>query len=532
MLKKLVLFVAAVMLLAPSAQAAKNVAAVSGDLSSIYTGTTGQAGKIALTIDSDTALNSTRNVRFTLPGDGHVVLARNYNLMVRLDKGGATNDTISNATGVFVGEANVTRASGITEGYLNLNGTKGQDFFVLSVTAGAELLANATQQLKITLFDGLNAEGDWTYGNGTVAAAEDTALCITVKDSYKDKYVSLALKTPEDGSFSFAPTSTNIAELKAKSISLVDMKAEPVHEVGDGQKGGCSVDYEVNKYCNVNWSAATNGYVALHNGAAWPEGIYEITAEIVVDGAVGAKGAYFADAIDQIEFVKEKSGLRNAFTGAALATGSKKLYLANGRMAAGGADNCLPADDKKVTRVVSTTNAAVGPAHVVNNFLRFDIPTIWLVKQELPANAKIGVKITVAQGCGQFASVVFEKLFTAVDECPLGDQTPAGSLLFPYFADAPYWNGMALTNIGLTEVNASLLIVDAKGGEGTIDVVVPAKGMYVNLVEKIVADSAFNGTVNPKERCYIMVKPRSGSLTGFAMMGNAGESMGYTVNNN
>ena len=91
---------------------------------------------------------------------------------------------------------------------------------------------------------------------------------------------------------------------------------------------------------------------------------------------------------------------------------------------------------------------------------------------------------------------------------------------------------MALTNTGTAPVNATLDIVDEKGGKGTIAVVVPANGMYVSTIEDIIANSAFNGTANAKERCYVIVTPESGNLKGFAMMGHTGDSIDYTVNNN
>ena len=185
--------------------------------------------------------------------------------------------------------------------------------------------------------------------------------------------------------------------------------------------------------------------------------------------------------------------------------------------------------EEKVVKIVEKDISVTKADQLNKRLMKVGISGIVFDKTVVKPSDKVSLQVTVRKGACTVLISEEQFLFSFVKDCT--DRVASGSLLFPYFADAPFWNGMALTNTGSAPVNATLAIVDAKGGEGTIEVMVPAKGMYVSLVESIVANSAFNGTVNPKERCYIVVTPQSGSLVGFAMMGNAGESMGYTVNN-
>jgi hypothetical protein len=314
-------------------------------------------------------------------------------------------------------------------------------------------------------------------------------------------------------------------------------------QVGAGQAGGCVVDYDNpafnNVFCEPTWDPTLRGYVAFQNGGQYPEGTYTVKAEILVDGGSGNKGAYFRGNVAAINFIENQSELMDPAAPAivrATAT-NPKAYTASGTEITGNIaySGCTPADDVKAVTVVSETaiNAVAAADTLGRPFMRVDIPPIGLVKEELPANAKISVKISVYRGCNDIGSAEFGPLFTVVDECPADGEsvTTPGKLLLPYFADASYWNGLALTNTGTSDVIATLTVVDQDGGKGTIDVTVPAEGMYVNFVSAIVSDSSFSGSVDPAKRCYIEVKPQTGRLQAFVMMGNlyGHESMGYVV---
>ena len=107
--------------------------------------------------------------------------------------------------------------------------------------------------------------------------------------------------------------------------------------------------------------------------------------------------------------------------------------------------------------------------------------------------------------------------------------TPFVKQLFPYFGDAPFWNGVALTNVSYKAMNATLTVVDDMGGTGKVTVEVPSRGMYVKLLKDLMADPAFTGNATFGRRCFIEMSTEKGDLAGFAMMGNTRESLGYVV---
>lgn len=541
MLKKVVLFIAAVMLLASSVQAAVNQFVVGTTTPAIITGTVGQAGKISFDLVDGTAYGAGNSTKMELPNG--VTLAQDYAYVIRSDYDSATNNVVLSGplTGNYTADDVVIQVSG----------TKGSRILIMEVKKGF-IKVDGIAKASIVLFDGSNAtglapnvemlRGSW---NGTDAVsgtdanlqilAEENTLCIDVSSAYTDKYVSIALTTTNP--YGYQPSTPNIAEIKPKSITPVALKAEKSTSLVSGQGAGCFVDYEAyNAWCGTatGWGTNQRGYVAVQNGNIYPEGQWTVTAEILVDGAVGAKGAYFQTSVQSVQFLQNQADLSASLvvTDTVATTTTPQYFLADGAVTTKLATTCTPAANEKVVKVVSKTAPnAVTVAMAAKKFVRFDIPSIVLVKSELPANAKVGVKITVSQGCGKFVEETFATLFTVVDACPTATATK--TLLFPYFAGTGdgYWNGMALTNTGSAAVVATVTIVDANGGTGSIDVTVPAKGFYVRLVDAIVEESGFTGTVDTAARCYITVAPKTGSLTGFAMMGNNGESMGYTVGN-
>lgn len=552
MLKKLVLFVAAVMLLASSAQAELNQIITETWTPPIMTGTTGETGSLTLKFNAGTKLQA-GDVISGLVSEG-VVVTKGVDFYVRFEKNATVRD-VANTNGTLFGSG--INATNLLFHVVALEGKRDVSVRVMNGTLQTSL--NPADSASLILFNERNATEDdvflgkapegWTWSetdghfhdkDGKNASAEkliaispdENILCVAVGEKFSQPYVRLGLTVSSKAGTSFnfagAGSSPTIAEVKPATITPVDLKDAQTFKLGGGQASACSVDYELGTTFCKPWKTGVQGYVALNGGSGFPVGEYVVTAEVLVDGAVGTKGAYFGGAVSKIEFVEDMADLYQGFSGGAITLAPKDLYLGDGKVAMSGA-SCNPKDSSKVVKVVST--GTVVKAEAQKQFLRFDIPTIYLVESDLPKGAKVGVRITVEKGCGKFVSADYS-LFTVVEKCKDAPAAAGGALLFPYFADAPFWNGMALTNIGNAPVNASLAIVDEKGGKGSIDIMVPANGMYVNLVEKIIADSAFKGTVDKALRCYITVTPQSGSLVGFAMMGNAGESMGYTVNNN
>ena len=107
---------------------------------------------------------------------------------------------------------------------------------------------------------------------------------------------------------------------------------------------------------------------------------------------------------------------------------------------------------------------------------------------------------------------------------------------FPLSHGIPRVDDLKVINTGKEPVDAMVTVVDEAGGAAVMSTTVPARGMYVNLVDNLARETAGVDRVgptdpDPNKRCFVIVKPYAGSkkLTGFTMMGNGMESMDYTA---
>lgn len=532
MLKKLVLFVAAVMLLASSAHALVNDVAVKSTAPTIVRGQCEGAGSLSLTFDQGTVVSDAQTIEAVLQGGK---FCKAVDLYVNATAVAITDDDNGPLQG------NYTVAGG--DFVMHVHADKDSSKLTMKVLTAGTLTADVGGA-QLVLFNGQRAApaepfelligteftaGGKLEGASNYTAAENSLCVVSDLPDFQNLTLSLG---PKDSKYKFGDVGANppIAVVVGDSpISLVPAKGDAFMKL-PGKQASCSFKYEDDP-CGDAPALVSKRYFALKNGADYLIGDYEVEMEILVNGASGDNGVYFEAATGGFQFTDAMADLKGNFV-PSKASANHRYFLGNAAKAKPPVIGCERKDDQKVTRIISDVNDI---DNTVNgkDFLRVGIPAVAVTKAA--AGDEIALKITVRQGrCTTLYSGTY-KLFKMVAKCPSDAGEDTGSkLVFPYFADAPYWNGMALTNTGSAPVNATLAIVDAKGGEGTINVMVPAKGMYVDLVENIIANSAFNGTVNAKERCYIIVTPESGNLKGFAMMGNtknAGESMGYTVNN-
>lgn len=525
MLKKLVLFVAAVMLLASSAHALVNDVAVKTTSPKLVRGICGEVGSLSLTFDKGTVVDSSQAIEVVLQGGK---FCKPVDLYVNATAGTYNSDTNGSLQGNYTVAAgpdfvmHVTAAQGGTTLLMHVmkgSLTAGTNGAQLVLFNGQRGIAGGLDELLIGSFNGT----DWKNVTNETAAAN--SLCV---ESDLPEYTNLLVSLgPTTSKYKFDPASPTIAVITgASTISVVKPKSDAFMKV-PGEQASCSFSYE-NSTCDGS-ALSGSRYFALKNGGSYPSGEYTLTMELLVNGAAGDNGVYFEAPSAGFQFANDLSVLKGPFTANRPAS-AHQFYLGTGaKTTKAPASGCDRPDDQKITKIVSKV-VGVNSTVTSMSYLRVNVPSVAVAKSV--AGDEIAVKITITQGrCSTLFADTY-KLFKMVDKCPADAEATSGKLVFPYFADAPYWNGMALTNTGTAPVNATLAIVDAKGGKASIDVVVPAEGMYVDLLENIImGQSATNGTVNYKERCYIIVTPQSGNLKGFAMMGNAGESMGYTVNN-
>lgn len=530
MLKKLVLFVAAVMLLASSAHALVNDVAVKSTAPTIVRGQCEGAGSLSLTFDQGTEVSNAQAIEAVLQGGK---FCKAVDLYVNATAGAI----VDNANGPLQGNYTVGGPADFT---MHIHADADSSKLTIKVLTAGTLTADVGGA-QLVLFNGKQSAPAEPFelligteytaagkleGASNYTAAENSLCVVSDLPDFQNLTLSLG---PKDSKYKFGDVGANppIAVVVGDSpISLVPAKGDAFMKL-PGKQASCSFNYE-NQACDGS-ALGSKRYFALKSGADYLIGNYEVEMEILVNGASGDNGVYFEAATGGFQFTDSMSDLKGNFI-PNKASANHRYFLGNAAKAKPPVIGCERKDDQKVTRIISEVP---GIDNTVNakDFLRVGIPSVAVTKAV--AGDEIALKITVRQGrCTTLYSGTY-KLFKMVAKCSSDADEDAGSkLVFPYFANAPYWNGMALTNTGTAPVNATLDIVDEKGGKGTIAVVVPANGMYVSTIEDIIANSAFNGTANAKERCYVIVTPESGNLKGFAMMGHAGDSMGYTVNNN
>lgn len=562
MLKKLVLVMLVMLFITANAYAVKNDVHPFTEIPPIVKGACSQAGSLSLTFENATELSPkvAEVVGRLSPG---VTLCQPIDMYVRIAD---TTSTVGapKVSGVVQQEF-VATGEGGKDVVFRVIGSVGSDEIRILPLNGT-LQANNTG-MKIVLFD---SEGNFTntelvdaskvnynasegeFRNATsgaimntaaMNAAEalrvmgvDNALCVLAAADYAAHEVRIYLESAPKV-YTFSPADSVIAIVGTKPISEVPQKkalTAPVPLAGDqGGASGCDkAYYDATGMCET-YDAGMFGHYALDSGTGFQQGTYLLEMEILVNGAAGDKGAYFAALPTGIQLVANRAQLTQAYTDTASLGNIQKFLGSGATTMLNPVPGCVRSDEEKITKVkgeMEVTAAMVGPAI---KFLRFHVPTIAV--PGLAGGDVVTLKVTLKRGRCQTVYSGSRNLFTMVDKCST-TAAPAGSLFFPYFAGTAdgYWNGMALVNPGAADANATLTIVEENGNKGTLTLTVPAGGIVVKLVEKLsdeagfVADAA-NTSPMGAARCYISVAAEGGNLKGFAMMADGAQSMGYTV---
>ena len=560
MLKKLVLVMLVMLFITANAYAAKNDVHPFTEIPPIVKGACSQAGSVTLTFENATEVSpSVAEIIGRLsPG---VTLCQPIDVYVRIADGTSTVGA-PKTTGVVQQEFKAIGVGG-KDVVFRVVGAVGTDEIRILPLNGT-LEANNTG-MKIVLF---NSEGNFTDGemldatkvgynastgdffNATTGAVlagaplnnnealrvmgVDNSLCVQTAADYAAHEVRIYLESAPKV-YTFSPADSVIAIVGTKPISEVPQKkalTAPVPLAGDqGGASGCDKSYYNATGMCETYDAGMFGHYALHSGSGFQAGIYLLEMEILVNGAGGDKGAYFAALPQGIQLAKNRAQMIQAYVNTA-ALGSIERFLGTGATTmAAPVPGCVRADDEKITKIRG--EMVLTPAMIAAmEYLRFDVPTIAVLG--LAAGDIVTLKVTLKRGRCQTVYSGSRNLFTMVDKC--SSAAPAGSLFFPYFAGTAdgYWNGMALVNSGAADANATLTIVEENGNKGTLELIVPAGGMVVKLVENLPKEAGF--VANPANtspmgavRCYISVAAVGGNLNGFAMMADGAQSMGYTV---
>lgn len=555
MMKKLVLCLLLMFCVTASAYAAKNDVHPFTEIPPIVKGICSQAGSLTLTFENATVFNATTAEIIGRLSPG-VTLCQPIDMYVRIADG--TNTVAAPRTVGVVQQQFIANGVAGRDVVFRVTGSKGSDEVII-VPLNGTLQANNTG-MKFVLFNSENSTGELLDASlvnydvvngrflnatdGSVLAgaaltsnpaiqvkAVDNSLCVLTPPDYNSDEVRIYLESAPK-TYTFSPADSVIAIVGSKSISVVPAKKPTMTALvptagHQGTASGCDKSYEDGKGMCESYDSGLFGHYAVETGSSFLPGVYEMEMELLVNGAGGDKGAYFADLPHGPQLGKAKAFLTGSFAETVALTDVKK-FLGTGEVTmAAPTSGCTRADDQKITRI--TAAIRLEPAHVKGmKVWRFSVPTISV--PGLAAGDVVSLKVTLRFGRCQVVYGGSRNLFTMVDTCS-STATP-GVLFFPYFAgsDDGYWNGFALVNSDAGEVNASLTIVEQDGKKGSLNVTVPAEGMVVKLVEKLHEEAGFDGSAKGKGRSYMTVESTGGSLRGFAMMANdKGESMGYVV---
>lgn len=555
MMKKLVLCLLLMFCVTASAYAAKNDVHPFTEIPPIVKGVCSQAGSLTLTFENATVFNATTAEVIGRLSPG-VTLCQPIDMYVRIADG---TDTVGNPRTVGVVQQEFI-AAGVAgrDVVFRVTGNVGSDEVII-VPLNGTLEANSTG-MKFVLFNSENSTGElldaslvnYDVANGRFLNATDgsvlagpaltnnpaiqvapvkNSLCVLTPPDYSSHEVRIYLESAPK-TYTFSPADSVIAIVGSKTISEVPAKKPLMALVPaaghQGTASGCDKSYEDGSGMCEGYDSGLFGHYAVETGSNFLPGVYEMEMELLVNGAGGDKGAYFADLPHGPQLGKTKAFLTGAFTETVALTEVKKFLGTGAATMAAPTPGCTRADDQKITRI--TAAIRLEPAHVKGmKIWRFSVPTISV--PGLTAGDVVSLKVTLRFGRCQVVYGGSRNLFTMVDACS-STATP-GVLFFPYFAGTAdhYWNGFALVNSGADKVDATLTIVEQDGKKGSLNVTVPAEGMFVRLVEDLPAEPGFTGTAKGAGRSYMTVEfAGGGNLKGFAMMADPkGTSMGYVV---
>jgi hypothetical protein len=274
-----------------------------------------------------------------------------------------------------------------------------------------------------------------------------------------------------------------------------------------------------------------------------------VRMEILVNGLSGARGAYWSGT-----GVPAAITFENYITATAACAGvtqSKSFgapifYKADGTTSVAAAalsvdTTCTVPASAQSTILTTPFGAASGYvltlADVNLSYWWIDIPPIRIDPAVAKAGDIISVKIQIfdATQTPICPSCIIPLCGCTIDVAQVGCTTSTtSSLRFPYFTSltaTDFWNGIAIGN-ATTTLGSCTLIAYEKGGTttGTATVAVPAKGLFVDLLENM----TFTGTRTGGVPVYIDATCNYGGSFGFGMMVNdtvagSGASMGYIV---
>lgn len=404
----------------------------------------------------------------------------------------------------------------------------------------------------------VDTDGDFTYDAD--AEVDNNTLCINVS-----KWSQSTVKGNMDSAldkYTFLPSDPQIAHIvSAAAYTQYECKDQNCGYLMTGttsQSGGDSCDPFDNEGPNgVNYGDGVGYYTASNcstleahynnflviknsNGEFDHQITYTVEMKILVNGAEGDNGVYFAD--DTLVGAQGYTSAElncNNFAKPNPVVGGTVEYLN-----AGSAVLADPPDGSGCTVDVADRAVALKAENVGlnlddnDNNVHLDIPPMRYDLSKVSDGDEVSVEVTLSKyPCGAITTVT-HCIGTIKTSCPAA--AGSDSLTYPYFTKAAtgadaWWDGLAITNEGSSAGTATITMYENDGDKATATVNVAAHSIYVKTLGAMISDGTFvasagNAGTLGDSTCHLVVTTTF-PASGFAMIAReaTGESMGYVV---
>jgi hypothetical protein len=519
-----------------------------------YHAVSDKGGGFTITFDEDTVLVAGDVITADLDLGVTIAAGRTIDLEISAGGSGAPFAAVPATASPFsyTGAVPVVTGGGI---YFRVYGVAGTQRITISVLGapGASITAGSisgVDQLILkflnqgTIIGGEYAPTSALFMQGATPGLYDVpatlsanTLCINVSQ-YDQNTVHANMDSADANTgadkFTFVPSNPQIAHV----LAAVDIDFEACFKGGTPGRmsiGSAGVVQGAGDFCPGFDNEDGAGYCAgqgpvgntmvIAASTPFDQAQYTVEMEILVNGLTGDNGVYFSDEL-LMQGAYDTSTDACAMTGMMAHTAS--YYTAVGAPATPEPQSslCTVGVGARAVRLV-TAQSGLGIG-TTQDYLAFDLPHFNYILSMISSGDQVTIMVTITKvPCG----TVFSGEFTlGTFGCVIIPDVPTACIYFPYFTavtEDAYWDGIVITNMGLTDGTATINLYEADGDMATATVVVPAMSQYVNLLSNMTW--AVVGDVGDSSSYVIVNVEGTSVIDGFAMMArqDTGESMGY-----
>jgi len=288
----------------------------------------------------------------------------------------------------------------------------------------------------------------------------------------------------------------------------------------EGKEGYCVKEQE--KDCDGEWLDFKGGRKIIYTSAD-DFGNSPYTLELRIEGP-----AVWAD--NHVDLYGYGAGADPCKgDGVSIGTFHADVYQADGVTSGGLADGDCELTEQENAKVLKISGINLSGY----KYLRIDLPRMAYDRDSVNPGDKVQVRFTLKRSpCG----LVFDGINCVaefVDSCCIAGEYCC-YLRFPYFTaitEDEWWDGIALINRSDSPITCKLYFYEADGDEGNLEVAIPARGMWVELLSDILDEinASGNATLGDSRRWAEAYCEGKGTCDGFAMFGELtyGQAQGY-----